>query len=330
MGSYRDRGTRRSLLAPLHRRRTLASPCASPRLLHLTVALTLLLPRPTIAAGEEAHGDRRAEARAFTVAQFERFGVRVATAGPGAVDVGVELPGEVRPAAERIAHLAARFPGVVREVRRHVGDVVRAGDVLAVVESDTLVPFPLRTAIDGTILDQHVTPGESVTPQRPAFVVADLSTVWVDIDVYQQALPRVRVGQPAVIAAIHGTAEATGTISYVAPVVDQATRMARARVVLANPEGVWRPGLFVTATVLDPAHVPVVVTRRALQTLGGRTVVFVVIADRFEPRAVTVGQVGRSQVEITAGLAPGDRFADEQAFLVKAELGKGESGEHDH
>src|SRR5262249_5078343 len=157
-----------------------------------------------------------------------------------------------------------------------------------------------------------------------------LSTVWVDVSIYQKALPQVRLGHAVVLESSDGSAEAQGTVSYVTPVVDQATRTATARVVLPNPDGAWRPGVFVTATVYDPVAAAVVVPRRALQQLDGEAVVFVVDGDHFVPRRVTVGRVGRSRAEIVAGLSPGDRFADEQSFLVKAELAKGEAAGHEH
>jgi cobalt-zinc-cadmium efflux system membrane fusion protein len=151
----------------------------------------------------------------------------------------------------------------------------------------------------------------------------------VSISVYQEALPHVRVGQAVWLSASHGAAEGDGTISYVSPIVDQATRTATARVVLPNPEGLWRPGLFLTATVFTPERARVVIPRRALQTLTGKTVVFVAENDHFAPRPVTLGRIGRSRVGIAAGLAAGERVADERSFLVKAELAKGEAG-HDH
>jgi cobalt-zinc-cadmium efflux system membrane fusion protein len=87
--------------------------------------------------------------------------------------------------------------------------------------------------------------------------------------------------------------------------------------------------LFVTATVYDPVAAAVVVPRRAVQTLERKSVVFVVEGDRFVPRVVTVGRTGRSRLEVRHGLAAGERIADEQSFLVKAELAKGAAG-HDH
>ena len=298
----------------------------------VAIAACLALAVPSSAS--EPHDDGHEEERAvgsFSIADFERSGVRLATAGPGEVDIGVDLPGEVRPNGDRIAHLRPRFPGIVREVRKQTGDRVRAGETLAVVESESLSPFELKAAFDGIVIDKHISPGETVTREDTAFIVADLSTVWVTITIYQSALPQVAVGQPVVLSGGHGSLEATGTVSYITPVVDQATRTASARVVLPNPDGAWRPGLFVTATVYNPRPAAVVVPRRAIQTMEQRPVVFVVEGDRFEARPVTIGDAGRSRVEIVDGLSPGERFAEERSFLVKAELAKGEGGHgHEH
>ncbi len=293
----------------------------------LAIAIAVA-PSVSWTSDEHDHHDEDAGS-GFTVADFERHGVRLATAGPGEIDLGVQLPGEVRPNADRIAHIAPRFPGIVREVRKNVGDRVRAGDVLAVIESENLSTFDLKAGFDGVVIDKHIAPGETVSREEPAFIVADLSTVWVNISVYQTALSQVRVGRPVTIAASHGELETTGTVSYLAPIVDQATRTASARVVLPNPDGAWRPGLFVTATVYNPQQAAVVVPRLALQTLDGRPVVFVAEGERFEARPVTVGRVGKTRAEILGGLAAGERFADEGTFLVKAELAKGEAA-HDH
>jgi membrane fusion protein, heavy metal efflux system len=287
-------------------------------------------------ASDEEHADPHAdhdeddERRTFTVAELERFGVRVGTAGPGLVDAAIELPGEVRPNGDVIAHLAPRFPGIAREVRKRVGDEVVAGEVMAIVEGDNLATFPLRAAFPGTVIDRHVSLGEVVSPERPAFIVADLSSVWVEIDVYQRAAGRVRPGQTVRISENRGQTVADGVVSYVSPVVDQATRTARARVVLANPDGRWRPGAFVTVLLLEPSPAEVVVPRRAVHRVDRERVVFVVVGDHFEARAVTLGASGRSLVAITKGLSPGERFADEGSFLVKAELAKGASAGHHH
>jgi membrane fusion protein, heavy metal efflux system len=294
----------------------------------LAVVLLVALLCPAGARADE-DGHEHGETAPFTVADFARFGVHIATAGPGLVDSGVELPGEVRPNAERTAHIAAQFPGRVREVRKRVGDAVRAGETLAVIESDTLAPYPLTAAFDGIVVDQHATPGETVGPGAPAFVVADLSTVWVEINVYQKDLAAVRIGERVHLLAGHGIGDAEGTVSYVSPILDQATRTAIARVVLPNPMGTWRPGLFVTARVLDPQSVAVVVPRIALQRMGGASVVFVVDGEHIVPRPVRLGRSGLRQVEIVDGLAAGERYAEDGTFLLKAELDAG-AGDDEH
>lgn len=279
------------------------------------------------AAADEHGGDAEGH---FTASEFEHFGVRFATAEAGMVDSGVELPGEVRPNAERTAHVAAQFAGRVREVRARVGDTVRTGQTLAIVESDTLASYPLTTAIDGTVIDQHVTAGEMVGPGEPAFVISDLTTVWVEVNVYQKDLAAVRVGERVRLLGGHDIGTAEGTVSYVSPILDQATRTAIARVVLPNRDGVWRPGLFVTAQVLDPQPAAVVVPRAAVQRMAGAPVVFVAAGETVTPRPVRLGRGGRRQVEILDGLRAGERYAVDGTFLLKAEFEAGASGHDDH
>jgi cobalt-zinc-cadmium efflux system membrane fusion protein len=126
-----------------------------------------------------------------------------------------------------------------------------------------------------------------------------------------------------------GLPEASGTISYITPVVDQPTRTATARVVLPNAEGIWRPGMFVNAHVLEPTAAEIVVPRTAIQLVARAPVVFVETAGGFEPRPITVGRGGDTHVEVVDGLRAGERFVATNSFLLKAELGKGEA-EHEH
>lgn len=277
----------------------------------------------------EEHDGHEENGSPFTVDDFVEFGVTLATVGPGTVDITVDLPGEIRPNGDRIAHLAARFPGIVRDVSAGIGDRVRAGDVLARIESDTLTDYPITAPFDGTVIDRHLALGELVDQTVPVFILADLTTVWLEANVHQHALPDVEPGRSVTIREVAGTRSTQANISYVSSIIDQETRSAIARAVVPNHDGSWRPGTFVVATIEEPVAVPIAVPRHALQTLEGRTIVFVVEGDHFEPRAVTVGVQGRNRVEIKTGLTAGERIAEEGAFLVKAELAKGEAG-HAH
>ena len=276
------------------------------------------------------HGEEAANAVRLSAEQMAAAGIRIAEAAPGAIDSGIELLGEVHPNGDRLAHITPRFPGIVREVRKNAGDAVRAGDVLAVIESsDSLAPYSLKTAIDGVVLEKHLTRGEAVDREKQAFVVADLSSVWVDLAVYQKDLDRLAMGQRVRIHAVGEGPDAEGEISYLTPAVDRTTRTATARVVLQNAEREFRPGMFVTAHTLDAGEAAVAVPRDAVQSFEGSPVVFVETAVGLAPRAVTIGREGESRVEIVAGLAAGERIAVTNTFLLKAELAKAEA-EHEH
>jgi cobalt-zinc-cadmium efflux system membrane fusion protein len=232
-----------------------------------------------------------------------------------------------------VAHLVPRYEGVVTEVRAGIGDRVRAGQVLARIEnSATLVTFPVTTMLAGVVIDRTLSLGEAVGRDKPVFVVADLDTVWVDIAVYLRDLEQVAVGQPVTVLCGRHDEPVQDHIDYVSPVVDEATRTATARVVMANHDLHWRPGMFATARVLvDETEVPVAVPPSALLLLDGRSSVFVQTGDGFAPRPVVVGRTTDELVEIAAGLAPGETYVVRNGFTLKAELEKASFGDgHAH
>ena len=101
--------------------------------------------------GEEAH-DEHGVVR-LTAAELDEFGIKVTEAGPGLIETHLELPGEVQPNASRLAHIVPRFSGIVTEVRAEIGDYVKRGQVLAIIESDeSLAPFEVKTLIAGTVI----------------------------------------------------------------------------------------------------------------------------------------------------------------------------------
>jgi cobalt-zinc-cadmium efflux system membrane fusion protein len=197
--------------------------------------------------------------------------------------------------------------------------------------------YSLLAPFAGTIIERHVTVGEVLSEETRAFTIADLSTIWVNVTVYAKDLPLVAVGQSAEVRAEGIAQPAQGSIAYLGQVVGEQTRSANARVVLKEPGTAWRPGLFATAeVVVDRATAPVVISDAAIQTVDGKSVVFVRVGDAFEARPVSLGRRGRGStasqaqvVEILAGLAAGEHFVSKNSFIFKAELGKSEAG-HEH
>ncbi|BCA79614.1 efflux RND transporter periplasmic adaptor subunit [Desulfuromonas sp. AOP6] len=359
--------------------------------------------------GEDEHGE---EVVRLSADELNEFGIKLSTAAAGPLDQYAELPGEIVLNADHLAHVVPRISGIVREVRKSLGDLVKAGEVLAVIDSrdlaeaksaylaasarrnlaqakfdreerlwqkkvtseqeyldarqglaeariemnsaeqqlhvlgfsDTYIKelprhqditytrYEIQAPFAGTIIEKHLTLGESVNEDADIFTIADLSSVWVDINVYQKDLAQIRKGQNVVIEIGHGISEATGKISWVGPLVGEATRTAKARVVLANPDGTLRPGLFVTAQVaVADTPVGIVIPKSALQTFEGRTVVFVQDEDGLEPKPVQTGRENASHVEIVEGLKSGQTYVSQGAFTIKAQLSKGAFGDgHNH
>ena len=214
------------------------------------------------------------------------------------------MPGEVRLNENNVAHIVPRFAGVVTEVRKNLGDPVEKGEVMAVIESnDSLVPYELKSLIKGTVIQKHITLGEVRDLSTDAFIVADLSTVWVDMNIYQKDIGRIREGQTARIIAPHDLGTATNKISYVGPSVSESTRTGLARVVLPNPDRKWLPGLFITGhVVVESKEYPLVVPLTAIQKVEGTEVVFVKDGDEFKPVPVKLGARNATHAEVLAGL----------------------------
>ena len=282
-------------------------------------------------AEADDHATEATEVVTLSPEAIEASGIASDTAGPRALSVTTQLPGEVAPNADRLAHIVPRFPGIVREVRKNLGDEVGAGEVLAIIESnESLSPYQVTSLMSGTIIEKHITLGEFVRDDTDVFVVADLSTVWVNVTVYAKDLDRIRRGQKVVITAVGGAPAASGVFDYVAPVLGETSRAAIARVVLPNPGQKWRPGAFVTAqAVLEEVTVPVAVRDGAVQNVEGHSVVFVEGSDGFHARPVSVGRGDGEWTEITQDLAAGEAYVANGSFILKSELLKSKTG-HGH
>ena len=258
-------------------------------------------------------------------------GVTLAEAVSATLTDTLSFNGILRANQEAVVQVTPRFPGVAKSIQKRIGDKVGKDDLLATIESNqSLTVYELKAPIPGTVIDRQISLGEYASEQKPAFVVADLSTIWVDLSIYRQDLKRVRLNDEVLIDPDDFSGKIRGTISYIAPVGSSETQTALARIVLQNPQGRLRPGLFVTARlILAARNVAVAVRRSAIQTLENRTIVFVrEDSDKIEARPVELGDSDPEFVEIRAGLSAGEHYVAENSFVVKAEMGKGEA-DHD-
>jgi cobalt-zinc-cadmium efflux system membrane fusion protein len=358
------------------------------------------------AAGEPeaGHSDAARGAVLLDTAAVAAAGIRT---GPveSAGTSGLPVTGTITYAAGRVSHVGPRTAGRVATLRAAPGQRVRAGEVLAVLESPEVghlraeenqaaallaiarenhgrerrleeqgissrkevleaeaelrraqaalrsarerlqalgaaggsgSRFSVTAPFSGTVVAREASPGEMAAPEDTLFVVADLSRVWIELDVFERDLARVRAGQRVDVAtAAYPGRLFPGRIVHVGEVLDPGKRTVRARVEVPNPEGALKPGMFATARIQAGGGGPpsVAVPQEAVQTVEGRQVVFVPGARPGEFRAVPV-QTGETldggRVVIRAGLKPGDRVVLAGAFSLRSELARGEIGEHGH
>ncbi len=188
----------------------------------------------------------------------------------------------------------------------------------------------LRAPFNGIVIEKHLSLGEAVKEDAAVFTISDLTQVWAEINVPAKDLPSVRVGEKVTIKATAFDASATGTVAFVGALIGEQTRTAKARVVLENPKGAWRPGLFVNVEVVsEETAAPVTISADAVQNVGDKPVVFLKVNGGFITQPVKLGRSDGKRVEVLQGLKAGMPYASSGSFVVKSELGKG-SAEHTH
>ncbi len=339
------------------------------------------------------------------------FAIREAAAGT--LSKRIAVPVTIVPSGEHIAKVSVRLLGTVAELRKRLGDTVREGDVLAIIESrevadaksqylaarvafdlqetlfnrskslfeskvssendflraktlyedmrikfdvarqklfalgltgDQIAALPqqpveslrlqeLRAPMSGRIAERRVDLGSLVGregQESELFVIVDSRVVWAELAIPATDLAVVREGQQISVERGSGAEPLPATIMFVSPLLDKDTRLARVVASVDNPSHVLRPGMFVTAEIpSQQIQADVVVPKSAVQSLEGQSAVFVRTQAGFEPRKIVTGREDGKSFEVTSGLAPGDRIATANTFVLKADLGRGEAA-HAH
>jgi membrane fusion protein, heavy metal efflux system len=191
--------------------------------------------------------------------------------------------------------------------------------------------LPVHSPISGVVTEKHTVVGELADPSKNLFKVDDLSSVWVLVDINEKDLSKIEKGRPATVK-VGAFPESVfrGRMTYIADLVDDATRTVKARIEVANPGRKLKPEMFamVELTVPPSTSLVLAVPEEAIVDLEGKKVLFITGDEtEFIPREVATGASGGGRVEITAGLKEGERYAAKGGFLLKSELKKGELGE---
>ena len=278
-------------------------------------------------------GEGQAHADGTTIAAdiAEASGIRVAPAAAGTIADEHEVQGLLTPVEGRLAQVAARYPGPIRSLAVNVGDRVRAGQVLATIESNlSLSDYGVTSPISGVVLARNASVGGIAAEGAPLFEVADLSQLWVDLHIFGSDAGHIVSGAPVAVTRLSDGAVAQTTLERVLPGTATASQSTVARAVLANDDGLWRPGSAVKARItVEQQQAALVVPLAALQTLEQRDVVFVREGDRYIAHPVRLGKRDARQVEVLNGLEAGDEVVVGQSYLIKADIEKAGAA-HEH
>ncbi|MBY5920664.1 efflux RND transporter periplasmic adaptor subunit [Ferrimonas balearica] len=286
-------------------------------------------------AGESYHweyesheGRTEIQERMLTLA-----GVETEMASSQVLTVTETVFGVVQPVQQQVYSVSAPYEGIVESLLVHVGDKVNKGQTIAIVSnSKTLQRYKVTSPASGEVTQQWLHLGDH-TGGRALMQVADFSQVWIDLSVFPNALDKVSTGMPLTLFSMHaaesGEAGVASTISYIAPIMTGG-HIARARAVVDNADGHWRPGMHVQAKILTSRReVPLAVSVDALQRFRDRDVVFARYGDTFEVRMVELGAQDGEYVEVLSGLEPGTEYVTANSYLLLADVMK-DGASHSH
>lgn len=281
---------------------------------------------------EEGSHEEGAAATTIPATVAKTSGILTAAAGPGTIADEHEVQGLLTPVEGRVAQVMARFPGPIRALRANIGDRVRAGQPLAVIESNlSLTNYTVPAPISGVVLQRSASVGAVAGEGMALFEVADLSALWVDLHIFGNDAGHITAGIPVTVTRLSDGVSAETTLERILPAPATASQSTVARATIDNLDGQWRPGAAVRARiVVDRADAALAIPLTALQTdEGGRDVVYVREGERYEERVVALGRRDAKDVEVTSGLKAGEQVVVAQSFLVKADIGKSAAA-HDH
>jgi len=180
----------------------------------------------------------------------------------------------------------------------------------------------IHSPFKGRVMNIGAREGQYVSPKDELYLIADLSRIWVNVDVFEDELSWVKIGDRA---EMHVRADPgrtyEGQVTFIHPILNPTTRTVQVRLEFDNPDLLLKPGMFANVTLhTDPRHNAVVVPSEAIVRSGSREQVFVLReAGKFEPREVTLGVAAEGYTQILSGVSAGEQVVTSSKFLIDSE-----------
>lgn len=354
-------------------------------------------------AQKEAKGESGKEEKdlKLTPQEQERAGIKLEEVSARAFEDSVSVTATIRPNQDRIAKISPRVEGRIVSVSANLGDTVRAGQAMAVMDSlaigeaqstllraqsservaqadfkraeslsaEEIIPqkellrargelerasaesrtardrlrllggatspsgqaqstFALTAPFAGTVIQKKATIGELGAPADAIFTIADLSKVWIEANLTDQLISKVRVGAAATVTVGAYPGERfSGRVAYIANVLDKDSRTIGARIEVANKDGRLKPEMFATASIMTGGQLEAIsVPDAAIVLLQGQPTIFVVEQEGFEARAVETGEKLPGRTIIKSGVKAKEQVVAAGAYALKARLLKSQIG----
>lgn len=258
-------------------------------------------------------------------------GIEIEKVGGATISTTVTLNGRISPNKLQVSALTARFPGVVKDIRKLPGSKVEKGEVIATIEAnESLRAYELMAPRAGEVLDLTASVGEVVSDSEPIITVGDLSSVWVELSLPKSDFSKLKLGQKVLISKDDESPPFEGRIIYLSSLADGDTQTRLARAEVANLDRSLIPELFVEAkVVIGERLVPVAIKAEALQKFRDWDVVFKRNKEKFEIAILELGEQDGDWIEIKEGLKLGTEYVTKNSFVVKADVMKS-GATHDH
>jgi membrane fusion protein, heavy metal efflux system len=197
------------------------------------------------------------------------------------------------------------------------------------LETGPISLFPVKAPFAGTVIEKNAVLGELAQPDKSIFTIADLSTLWIEANLFEKDLGRVRLGAAAGVTVNAYPGEVfKGRLTYISSTVDKESRAVQARVEVPNSDGRLKPEMFATASI-DTASTSKALTlpQEAVLLINGQAMAFVQEAGGFEPRAVELGEKIGGRVVIRSGVKEGEQIVVAGAYALKARMLKSQIGD---
>jgi cobalt-zinc-cadmium efflux system membrane fusion protein len=299
-------------------------------LIFIMCSVIALLSSSPLYASEGEHGEEDIHDAEFVLmsdSMAQKMGVMTQRVQAGQLNITTTVYGNAVTDPASLSHIRARFDGMVTRVNANLGNKVKKGQTLAVVESnESLKSYPVAAPFSGIVIARHANEGE-LSNGQVLFSIANYDDVWAQLKVFPQQLSNIAEQQHVQLSLSGVTLDTT--IHHILPSPDERPYVL-AYAKIDNTTGQWPVGAAIKGLVtISTLDVAMMIPKASIQKFEGASVVFIKEGDEYHPVPVTLGQQDSINIEVLSGLHTEDVIVSQNSYLFKADLEKSEAG-HDH